>query len=195
MTSQEWNRIDPLDPETPDLGSWIGAADEDEPNAEDAADSPRERPLGVEEYGVTAWEQAHHEAMASRLGREIADRLRRRYEPESGTNGAPAGRLVLGSDGEAEVAVGDTGGSSCEEAAVHIEASGQPSRRTERERLETVEHEIAALVQAAHVLADAVDVLAKGLQPPPAEEPGEAQQRMSQAGRDVRELLLSARNR
>ena len=108
--------------------------------------------------------------------------------------GSWAGRLTESSDGEAEIAAGDTSGVSAEERAVRIDVD--PTVRAElttTDRLDVLDHEISALVGATRLLADALDVLAKALQTAPAEEPGEARQRIAYAGREVRELLLSAR--
>lgn len=98
----------------------------------DREHSPNDRPVGVEEYGITAEEEIAGEPLDGRLAREIPDptlEVDVAYLSEAeGLGDAPAGRLVeddegaRGDDVKENVAydVGrDEGGRSAEEAAMH----------------------------------------------------------------------------
>ncbi|HEY3941510.1 MAG TPA: hypothetical protein VGL60_03415 [Acidimicrobiales bacterium] len=89
----------------------------DDETAEEGTAPPRDHPLGVEEWGVTALEQAAPETLEERVRRERPDLPQE--APED-----PDGRLAVGADDADPLDAGewteDAAGLSAEEAAVHI---------------------------------------------------------------------------
>lgn len=111
----------------------------------DTGYSPAERPLAVNDWGVTERESHGHESLSKRLARESGDDDRRRFEGDglgdaSDTDGeiiddevgaVRAGRLASGDADVTGIALGndeywardvgiDGGAASAEESAVHI---------------------------------------------------------------------------
>lgn len=127
---------DQLDPDQQlDLDQAFG--DDEVDDALDVGYSPPEKPLGLDEVGVTAEEQERGETFEERVAQEIPDpNLASDLEAEptefvdDGEVGAErAGRLVapdagLAEDREKDLVAGDVGidggAASAEEAAVHI---------------------------------------------------------------------------
>ena len=109
----------------------------DDSRPEDPLDegiSPRERPLGLNEWGTTAREELTHESLDRRLAREVpdigltadgdglgdsSDTDGELIDDEVGDN--RAGRIAEGEEDSYGTDVGvDGAGASAEEAAVHI---------------------------------------------------------------------------
>jgi hypothetical protein len=197
MRPEAHHPADEIDTEVPDLASWINEAEHDLAVAEDAEDSPREAPLAVEDYGTTVVEQARHEPLRKRLTREVPDlgERHRPLDPDRVSRTEPAGRLFV-EDGP-RVAQGDTGGLSAEESAMHLLPEPRSGATDEEiapdERLAALEAELVILTNATRALVDAVQVIARALVRTPDEEPDEAADKISHAGRQARELLLAAR--
>lgn len=177
-----------LDDDAPDLGSLLGTAEETA-TREDAWDSPRDEPLAVEDYGTTGAEEAHDEPLSAHLRREL---------PDTGRRPTPsayrfAGRL-LDAEGAAAVAVGDTGGFSAEEAAMHTVRPPTPPRRSRglstSERVELLESEVGVLLETSRTLVEALTLLASGLETIPSEDREERARRAVRAARQAHELLL-----
>ncbi|HEX2043099.1 MAG TPA: hypothetical protein VHF24_10740 [Acidimicrobiales bacterium] len=78
---------------------------------------PRDYPLGAEEFGTTAAEDAMGESLAQRVAREVPDRPV--GEGLDDEDEALAGRLV-----QPDLGVVDVAGLSAEEEAMHVE--GEP---------------------------------------------------------------------
>ena len=98
----------------------------------DRQHSPNDRPVGVDEFGITAEEERAGESLDGRLAREVPDpalEVEVAYLSEAeGLGDAPAGRLVEDDEGAHEDEVKesvahdvgrDDGGRSAEEAAMH----------------------------------------------------------------------------
>jgi hypothetical protein len=98
----------------------------------DREHSPNDRPVGVDEFGITAEEERAGESLDGRLAREIPDpalEVEVAYLSEAeGLGDAPAGRLVEDDQGAREDDVKenvaydvgrDDGGRTAEEAAMH----------------------------------------------------------------------------
>lgn len=132
------------DADVPDLGATLGqwSVPGAEPASyEDGADSPRDAPLALDEYGVTGAEEAVGEPLAGRLARELPDvfAVLDGRDVVDGVDigrvwsfrddaGFP-GRLVSEDEGThrpvepdavAHVVLDDDGGFSAEEAAMHL---------------------------------------------------------------------------
>jgi hypothetical protein len=96
---------------------------EDDYNQLEGMMPPRDYPLGVEEFGITAGEERQDEPLALRVTREEPDiiplgaeeePLGRLVEPDQGVAGLDHERDAIATD------VADADGLSAEEAAMHI---------------------------------------------------------------------------
>ncbi len=130
----------PEDEGIPDYANDDSTAydDTDRPRFRDSPPPlPGDRPQALDEYGLTADEQRHHESLEAHLAREEPDTTVDHGDREPGR---AVGRLVepdqgVRSDTEASLLAGETGvaadeGLSAEEAAVH-EQSEEEEEETE----------------------------------------------------------------
>lgn len=190
-TSDISTDIDGPDLNSPDLGSWIGARDG--VVVEDVEDSPRDRPLLVEDYGVTDYEQNHPEPLSGRLRRETQEipLAHRPVDPELlVTHGRP-GRIVADESG-ATIALGDSGGLAAEEVALHLDDDASLSEETTDERLARIEAEIEGLVVASRRITEALRAIVVAFDQIPTGEPGELAATIQAAARRAHVLLLAA---
>ncbi len=186
-----------LEQESADLGSEPEETDSTF-STEDAEDSPREKPLAAEDYGVTGAEEAREEPLSERLRREVRDILagRRPVDPDRLRASGFAGRVV--DDDGAFLADTDTGGYSAEEAAMHLLVPPRSAKRvkagTHADRLDLLEAQVAVLLTMGRIHTEALALLTDALQRLPTEEPDEEARKVSRAARDAHELLLPLRD-